>query len=199
MLKRIFDVTVIMIALPIMLPLMAIIAVAVMRDTHGPVLYRGVRAGLRGKPFKILKFRTMIPNAEQMGGGTTALNDSRITRVGAFLRKYKLDEIPQLFNVLKGDMSLVGPRPELLQYTERYTKEEAAILSVRPGITDYSSLEFSALDECVGPSNADEVYETRIYPIKNQLRLKYVNDSSFFVDLKILFMTIGMLLKKLIR
>src|SRR5262245_11875130 len=112
-------------------PLFLVFALAIKLDSNGPIFYLGERAGLYGRPFRIIKFRTMVHNAERVGGGTTALSDPRITRVGRWLRGLKLDELPQLINVIKNDMSLVGPRPELLQYTSRYTEEEAVILSVK--------------------------------------------------------------------
>lgn len=187
--KRAFDITVCLIALPFLLPLLAVTALAVVEDSGKPVFYRGIRAGLNGKPFRILKFRTMVKNAEKIGGSTTALNDPRITRVGRFLRKYKLDELPQVFNVLLGEMSIVGPRPELLQYANRYSGEERRILEVRPGMTDFSSIQFSSLDELVGSKNADTVFEETILDKKNQLRLKYVKEQSLKLDLKLIFFT----------
>ena len=138
-------------------------------ETGFPVLYRPLRGGYRAKPFRIFKFRTMVKNADKIGGGTTALNDKRITRVGAILRKTKLDEIPQLFNVLVGTMSFIGPRPELLKYTDAYDETEKHILNVRPGITDFSSISFISLDEIVGAENADEMYEKYI-DLKYQVR-----------------------------
>ena len=199
MLKRVFDIFFTLVFLLLLMPVFWVIALAVVFDSKGPIFYRGMRSGLNGAPFKIFKFRTMVINAEQVGGGTTALRDPRITKVGGFLRRYKLDELPQVFNVLKGDMSLVGPRPELPQYTEQYNDKEKKILSVKPGITDYSSIKFSSLDERVGAVNADRVYEEEIYPIKNQLRLQYVQEQSFLTDMKILFRTIAVIIKKAAR
>lgn len=142
----------------VLLPVYIIISLAIIIDSGFPVFYKADRGGYKGVPFKIFKFRSMVKNADKIGGGTTALNDPRITRVGAFLRKTKLDEIPQLFNILNGTMSFIGPRPELLKYTNQYEGEEKLILEVRPGITDYSSIEFINLDEIVGGENADEMY-----------------------------------------
>ncbi len=133
-----------------------------------------------------------------MGGGTTGLDDPRILPFGKILRRFKLDELPQVINVLKGDMSLVGPRPELPYYTDKYTNDELIILSVKPGITDFSSIEFSSLDEVVGKSNADKVYEEKVLKRKNQLRIKYVNERSFVLDLKILSLTFLCILKKIL-
>jgi lipopolysaccharide/colanic/teichoic acid biosynthesis glycosyltransferase len=189
MLKKTFDIVACLIALPFLLPFFAIIGIMIKVYYPGPVFYRGWRTGLCGRPFRIFKFRTMVLDAEKTGGGTTALNDSRIFRFGAFLRKYKLDELPQIFNVIKGDMSLVGPRPELLQYTAQYQGEEKIILTVLPGITDYSSTVFSSLDELVGSENADEVFENNVLPIKNQLRIKYVKEQSLGTDFLIILQT----------
>ena len=139
--KRTFDLMAASVGLVILSPLLLVIACAVRCDTRGPVFYRGVRTGLNGIPFRIIKFRTMVPDAESLGGKVTARDDARVTRVGRVLRRYKLDELPQLINVIKGDMSVVGPRPEVSEYTALYTDEEHVILSVRPGITDYASIE----------------------------------------------------------
>jgi len=151
---------------------------------------------LSGRQFRIWKFRTMVVNAEKIGGGTTALNDFRIFRFGGLLRKYKLDELPQIFNVIKGDMSLVGPRPELPQYTEQYEGDELLILSVRPGITDYSSMKFNALDEVVGAGDADRVFEDTVLTRKNELRIKYVKERTFFGDIKLILQTLGLIFRK---
>tara|TARA_B100000519_G_C14180690_1_gene408377 strand:- start:544 stop:972 length:429 start_codon:yes stop_codon:yes gene_type:complete len=141
----------------------------------------------------------MVPNAERIGSGTTSLNDSRITPIGKFLRKYKLDELPQFINVIKGDMSIVGPRPELLEYVEKYTIEEKIILSIRPGITDYSSIKYSSLDKLVGEVDANRIFNEKILYERTQLRLKYVNEYNFFIDIKLIFLTILVILKKLIK
>ncbi|MGQ9698440.1 MAG: sugar transferase [Armatimonadota bacterium] len=188
--KRGFDLVVSVLGLAVLWPLLLIIAIAVKLDSPGPVFYRGVRTGRGGIPFRIYKFRTMVNNAESLGGGSTAKNDPRVTRIGRLLRKYKLDELPQLINVVRGDMSLVGPRPELPTYTSRYTSEEKAILSVRPGITDFSSIEYIDLAEVLGDDGADTVYEERVLPTKNQLRLKYVAERSFWLDLRLIALTI---------
>ena len=198
MLKRLFDLFICIAALPVLLPALAIIALLIRIESKGAVFFRGVRTGRFGRPFRIFKFRTMIPDAERVGGGTTALNDPRITRVGRVLRKYKLDELPQIFNVIKGDMSIVGPRPELPEYTQEYRGDEKIILTVRPGITDYSSIVFSSLDEHVGEVEADAVFEKDILPEKNRLRIKYVREQSFGKDLIIIVRTFGVMLSKLV-
>ncbi|MEO8680300.1 MAG: sugar transferase [Vicinamibacterales bacterium] len=190
MAKRAFDIAVSVAGVIALSPVLVVIAILVKVGSPGPVLYRGVRTGLQGRPFRILKFRTMRPDAELVGGGSTAKDDVRITRVGRVLRRLKLDELPQLVNVVLGDMSLVGPRPELPQYTREYTQEEQLILSVRPGITDYASIEFSRLGEVLGNEDPDTVYETRVRPVKNALRLKYVRERTFAEDLRILGRTL---------
>jgi lipopolysaccharide/colanic/teichoic acid biosynthesis glycosyltransferase len=194
--KRIFDVLSSVAGLIFLLPFFAVAAVAIRIDSRGPVFYRGVRTGRDSKLFRIYKFRTMYVGREKPGGDTTALNDDRITRVGKFLRKFKLDELPQLINVLKGEMSIVGPRPELPVYTKMYTMEEYKILTVSPGITDFSSIEFSSLDEEVGAEDPDRVYEEKIMPVKNRMRLEYVEKMSFRQDMKLIFHTILTILRK---
>ncbi len=193
MAKRIFDILVSVVGLIVLAPLLLLIAVVIKLDSTGPVFYRGVRSGLNGRPFRIYKFRTMVPNAEKLGGLSTAKDDPRVTRVGKFLRRYKLDELPQLINVLKGEMSIVGPRPEMPEYTGQYTGEEKLILTVRPGITDYASLEFIQLGEILGSDDVDRVYEERVRPIKNALRVKYVKERSFYVDILIILKTLAKL------
>ena len=138
----------------------------------------------------------MVRNADQIGGGTTARHDPRITRVGDVLRKTKLDEIPQFLQVLTGKMSIIGPRPELLQYTDQYNEEEQIIFEVRPGITDYSSLKFINLDEIVGSEDADQVYEQKVLHEKNRLRMRYAEEVSFKTDFKIFAMTVFKVFEK---
>jgi lipopolysaccharide/colanic/teichoic acid biosynthesis glycosyltransferase len=188
--KRSFDVIVATIALVIVAPLLALAAVMVKLSSRAPVFYRGTRVGLDGKLFPMLKFRTMVVDAESLGGSATAADDPRITRFGKFLRRYKLDELPQFFNVLLGDMSLVGPRPEVQKYVNLYSPEEKAILTVRPGITDWASIwnsnEAAVLE---GSRDPERTYEELIRPTKLALQLLYVRDHSFFVDLEIMFHT----------
>ena len=196
MIKRLFDTTFSFFGLIILSPFLLIITILIKIDSKGPIFYKGIRVGKNGKTFKQYKFRTMIKNAEKLGGSTTAFNDHRITKIGRFLRKYKLDELPQLINVLKGEMSLVGPRPELKEHTDLYNNEEKKILSVKPGMTDYASIKFASLDQLVGSKNADEVYAKKIRNKKNQLRLYYVNNRSFWKDIKIIIQTISTIFKK---
>lgn len=194
--KRILDLILAVTFALILLPIYLILAIAVVVDTGFPVFYRAQRGGYKDKPFRIFKYRSMVKNADKIGGGTTALNDSRITKVGNFLRKTKLDELPQLFNIITGQMSFIGPRPELLKYTKQYKGEEELIHRVRPGITDYSSIEFINLDEIVGVENADEMYERYVLKRKNELRVQYAKTVSFTTDCKLLFITIWDVLKK---
>jgi len=194
-LKRVVDFTCASLGLAVLSPVLGIVALAVRLSDGGPVLYRGLRTGLEGRPFRMLKFRTMAVDAERTGVTATADDDPRITPVGRFLRKYKLDELPQLVNVLVGEMSLVGPRPEVPQYTALFTPEEQAILSVRPGITDWASLwdvdEGGAL---AGSEDPERVYLEKIRPEKVRLQLKYVRERTFGMDLKILILTLWALL-----
>ena len=170
----------------VMLPL----AIWVKLDSPGPVFYRAIRGGYHNKPFYILKFRSMVVDADK-SGGCTALNDDRVTRAGRIMRRLKLDELPQLFNIIKGDMSFVGPRPELLLYTTQYTKEQECILWVRPGITDRSSIVYIAQDEIVGEENPVENFEKYVLPEKNRLRVEYALNQSFMLDMQLFFETIG--------
>ncbi len=140
MAKRIFDIVSSAVGLLVLSPVLLLLAITIKTGSKGPVFYRGQRAGRYGKPFRILKFRSMVTDAEQLGGSSTSDDDPRITRVGRFMRKLKLDELPQLLNVLIGEMSLVGPRPQVLDYVSRYSDEEQLVLQVRPGITDWASI-----------------------------------------------------------
>ena len=194
--KRVLDFGLALLFLIFALPFYLLIGLAILCEDGWPVFYRPLRGGYRSKPFRICKFRTMVKNADQIGGGTTALHDPRITRVGAFLRKTKLDETANLLNILGGTMSFIGPRPELLRYTEQYDETEKVIQEVRPGVTDFSSLEFINLDEIVGAGNADEMYEKHVLKRKNALRVKYAESVSLATDLGIFFRTIGKVLGK---
>ena len=156
----------------------------------GRSLARALRGGYHNKPFYIMKFRSMVVDADKTGG-CTALNDSRVTRAGKVMRRLKLDELPQLFNIIKGDMSFVGPRPELLLYTTQYTPEQECILWVRPGITDRSSIVYIAQDEMVGEENPVENFEKYILPEKNRLRVEYAKSQCFTLDMQLFFETIG--------
>lgn len=196
MLKRAFDFVSSLIGLILVSPILLTIAFLIKREDGGPIFYRGVRVGRFGKPFRIFKFRTMVVNAEKLGGPSTADDDPRITKVGNFIRKFKLDELPQLINVLKGEMSIVGPRPEVQMYVDMFTEEERAILSVRPGITDWASIwnpdEGGIL---AGSLDPEKTYMEKIRPEKIRLQLKYVRERSFWNDLKIIAQTIIMIVK----
>ena len=196
--KRVLDMA---LALLLLLPgavLMLPITLWVRLDSPGPVFYRAKRGGYKGKPFMILKFRSMVVDADKTGG-CTALNDSRVTRPGRFLRKTKLDEIPQLLNILKGDMSFIGPRPELLLYTDQYTSAQQCILWVRPGVTDNASLAFISQDELVGETDPVANYEKYILQPKNAMRVQYALSQSLSGDLTLLIKTVGSVLAKLRR
>ena len=193
-LKRGIDLAAAVAGLIILFPVFVVITVAVKLDSKGPVFYLAERVGYHGRRFRMYKFRTMCVNAEALGT-TTAHNDARITRVGKFLRKYKLDELPQLIHVAKGEMSLVGPRPEVEEHTRLYDNEEKLILSVPPGITDYSSIRFVNLGEVLGSENAHDVFVSTVRREKNRLRLAYVKNRSFLEDMRILFLTLWTLLR----
>lgn len=188
--KRVFDIVASLVALVVLSPLLVAAAIGVMSSSPGPVFYRGIRTGLHGRPFRILKFRTMVDNAAALGGPSTGLNDPRVTPFGAFLRRYKLDELPNLVCVLAGQMSIVGPRPEVPQYTSLYVGDEKLILSVRPGITDLSSVRFIDLASHIGDTDVDANFEAQVLPVKNQLRVQYVRDWSFWNDMKIIVRTL---------
>jgi lipopolysaccharide/colanic/teichoic acid biosynthesis glycosyltransferase len=188
--KRSVDLFFSAVGLILISPLLLLIALVIKVDSPGPVFYRGVRSGRYGKCFRIWKFRTMLVDSERFGG-TTGKDDPRVTRVGRFLRRYKFDELPQLMNVLTGDMSLVGPRPELEEHTSAYEGEEKLILSVRPGITDYASVQFRNLNELVGSEEPHRVFIEKFRPEKNRLRLAYVKQQSLREDMKILFKTLA--------
>lgn len=190
--KRLFDIVFSFIGLILVLPLLLVIAFLIKRESPGLVFYRGVRVGKNGKQFRIFKFRTMVPNAENLGGPSTAGDDPRLLKIGHFLKKYQLDELPQLINVLKGEMSLVGPRPEVKMYVDMMTDEERnAILSIRPGMTDLASLwNFHESDVLRGSSDPEKTYQEKIWPEKKRLQIKYVKERSFWLDMKIIFKTI---------
>ncbi|MBL8023935.1 MAG: sugar transferase [Elusimicrobia bacterium] len=180
-----------------LLPFIALIAFLIKREDGGPVIYGGKRVGLNGGLFSLLKFRTMVVNADKIGGFTASDRDPRITKIGLWLRNKKLDELPQLWNVIRGDMSLVGPRPEVKHYVDMFTAEEKKILSVRPGITDWASLanpdEGAFLKDHPDPERG---YMELIRPTKLRLQMKYVDHHNLWVDLVILWQTARTLLFK---
>lgn len=189
--KRLFDIVASLFGLLMIAPLLSGLALWITFDSSGPVFYRGLRAGRFGQPFRIYKLRTMARDAERIGGAETPADDPRITRAGHFLRKYKLDELPQLINVLKGEMSLVGPRPEVMEEVALYTVQERELLLVRPGITDWASIKFRDEDELLRGSTAPHrAYHELIRPEKIRLGLKYVRACSFKTDAEILLLTV---------
>lgn len=196
MAKRAFDIIVAFAAIVVCAVPMLVIAALIKTTSPGPAVYRGERVGRYGRRFMMLKFRTMVRGADRIGGTSTGKGDPRVTRVGAVLRKYKLDELPQLINVLRGEMSLVGPRPEVAEYADLYSGEELVILSVRPGITDYSSIRFRNLANVIGSEEPDRVFAEQVLPEKNRLRVQYVKNQSFLEDLKIIARTIDAVIRK---
>jgi lipopolysaccharide/colanic/teichoic acid biosynthesis glycosyltransferase len=197
MLKRFFDILASLSGFALLSPIMFVIGVMIKKEDRGPVFYRGARIGRHGKAFKIFKFRTMVVNAEKIGGASTADDDLRITKIGKQIRKYKLDELPQLMNVLKGEMSFVGPRPEVKHYVDMFSGEEKAILTARPGITDWASLWNS--DEgaiLAGSPDPEKTYMEKIRPEKIRLQLKYVRERSFCIDLSIIVQTLSAIIRR---
>ena len=195
--KRACDIAVASIGLVLLSPLLLLLAVAIKVSSPGPVFYRGERIGRYGQPFRIFKFRSMVVDAEKLGGSSSGDDDPRITPIGRFMRKCKLDELPQLINVLLGDMSMVGPRPEVARFVAMYTPEERVILTIRPGITDWASLWNS--DEgaiLAGAEDPDQAYLELIRPTKIRLQLKYVEERSLGTDMRILVLTVLRLLQK---
>src|SRR3989344_4838370 len=192
MMKRLFDIAFSLLGLMVAWPVILVVSVLVVVTSPGPVLYFGTRIGKHGKPFKMYKFRTMVINAEALGGPSTAADDKRLTKIGNFLKKFQLDELPQLLNVLKGDMSFVGPRPEVKMYIDMMTEQDRnIILSVRPGMTDLASLwNFHEGEILKGSADPEKTYMEKIRPEKIRLQIKYVKEKSFLGDLKIIFQTI---------
>ncbi|MBC7864041.1 MAG: sugar transferase [Bacteroidia bacterium] len=192
MLKRLFDIFFSFLGLLFLLPFLFIVAICIILDSKGGVFYRQSRTGKDGKQFFLFKFRSMATGSDKKGLLTVGGNDSRITKTGLFIRKYKLDELPQLLNVLIGDMSLVGPRPEVKKYTDLYNETQKKVLSVKPGITDYASIEYINENEILGKAvNPEETYIEEIMPAKLLLNLRYINEQGFSTDFKIILRTIG--------
>lgn len=197
MIKRLLDLAAASIGLAAAGPLLVLVGALIKREDGGPVFYHSTRVGRDGRSFKMYKLRTMAPGADKVGGPNTADDDPRLTIVGKALRKYKIDEIPQLINVLVGDMSLVGPRPEVPEYVALYTPEERQLLSVRPGITDWASIRFSNEGEILrGSLDPEQAYFEKIRPEKIRLGLDYVRYHTLFTDLQILAATVKAVLEK---
>lgn len=194
--KRCFDIVVSLIILSAFLPFGILIALAIKIDSKGTIFYRQERVGKNGKVFRLLKFRTMRTDADKAGKLTVGMRDLRITRIGYFLRKTKLDEFTQFWNVLIGDMSIVGPRPEVQEYVNLYTPQQREILTVRPGITDYASLEYFHENEILGAAeNPRETYIHEVMPAKLDLNKKYLQNPTLLHDLKLMWMTFVKVLK----
>ncbi len=194
--KRAFDLVAAGVAVLLLSPVLAAIAILIKLDDPGPALYTGKRVGKGGRPFGMHKFRTMVMNADRIGGSSTPDDDPRITRVGKVLRRYKLDELPQLFNVVKGEMSLVGPRPQVQWAVDLYTPEQRRVLDVPPGITDYASLHFPNEGEILkGSTDPDRDYMEKIHPEKMRLSLEYVRKRSLAVDLGIILRTLAAIVR----
>lgn len=194
--KRAMDIVLSACALAILWPLLLLIALAIWIDDPGPVFYRQVRVGRNGKTFRIFKFRSMVMDADKKGLAITVGRDSRITRVGAVLRKTKLDELAQLLNVLFGQMSFVGPRPEVPKYVELYTPYQRQVLLVRPGITDYASIAYrNENDLLAGASDPETMYIEQIMPDKIELNMKYLREISPLADIRLILKTIVAVIK----
>ena len=189
--KRAMDIVLSAAALCVLWPVLLLIALAIVVDDPGPVFYRQVRVGRGGRPFRIFKFRTMVVDADKKGLSITVGRDSRITRVGAFLRKTKLDELAQLLNVLCGQMSFVGPRPEVPRYVELYTPYQRQVLLVRPGITDYASIAYrNENDLLAGADDPEKMYIETIMPDKIELNMKYLREISPLTDVRLILRTV---------
>lgn len=188
--KRLFDILVSFVILLIFLPFGVVISLLIVTGTKGGVFYRQERVGLNGNSFFLLKFRTMRPDSDKAGKLTVGMRDPRITSIGYFLRKYKLDEFPQFLNVISGTMSIVGPRPEVQEYVDLYSKEQLKILNVKPGITDYASLEYFDESRLLGESeNPRETYVQEIMPAKIKLNQKYLDNPTLSHDIEIMWKT----------
>ena len=196
MTKRIFDILFSFIGLVILLPFIIIIGLLILIDSSGGVFYKQSRVGKNNKNFNLFKFRSMRTGADKKGLLTVGGRDSRVTRMGYFIRKYKIDELPQLLNVFIGNMSLVGPRPEVRKYVDLYNENQKQVLIVKPGITDYASIEYSKENELLGKAeNPEKVYIDEIMPAKLKLNLKFIEEQSIGTDFKIIFKTFAKILQ----
>ncbi len=192
--KRLFDIVASLVMLILLSWLFLILAIAIKVDSHGPIFYRQVRVTTGNRDFRIFKFRTMVNNADKIGSLVTTGNDARITRVGAKIRKCRLDEIPQLLNILKGEMSFVGTRPEVRKYVDRYTDEMMATLLMPAGVTSLASISFKDEDELIDEyteqgMSVDDAYMEKVLPEKMKFNLEYVNQFGFFLDIKLMIQT----------
>ena len=197
MIKRFFDILFSFLSLTFLLPVFVIISLLIVLNSKGGVFYSQLRVGKNQKDFKLVKFRTMFTGSEKKGLLTVGKSDSRITSTGKWLRKSKLDELPQLLNILKGEMSFVGPRPEVRRYVDLYDKKQRQVLSVRPGLTDYASIEYVNENEILAKyTDPEKAYIETIMPAKLKLNMKYIREKNLLVDLKIIFRTIGKIFYK---
>ena len=188
---RFFDFILSLVGLVVLAPILIVLAIWIKIDSKGPVFYKQVRVGQNSIDFGLFKFRSMVVDADKKGLITVGGRDPRITRSGYFIRKYKLDELPQLINVLVGDMSLVGPRPEVRKYVDLYTNKQQKVLSVKPGITDYASIEYMDENEILGKSNDPEkTYIEEIMPEKIKYNMKYIQNKNLFEYFKIILLTV---------
>ncbi len=198
--KRIFDIIFSLLLLILLLPILVLLAIAIKIDSKGPVFYRQERITKNGKSFRIFKFRTMVQNADKIGSLVTVGNDSRITRIGKVIRKIRLDELPQLINILKGEMSFVGTRPEVKKYVEKYTDEMMATLLMPAGVTSYASIMYKDEDEVISNlqksgKTVDEIYIEDVLPEKMKYNLEYIRKFSFGYDIRLCFKTVIGVLK----
>jgi lipopolysaccharide/colanic/teichoic acid biosynthesis glycosyltransferase len=193
--KRLFDILFSAVLILVLLPLGMVVSIWIVLDDFGSPFFVQQRVGLNGRNFGLLKFRSMRKNAESKGQLTVGMKDNRITRSGYFIRKYKIDELPQLVNVFLGEMSVVGPRPEVPKYVLLYNEEQQNVLSIKPGITDFASIEYVRENELLSQSpNPEKTYIEEIMPAKLALNLKYVCEQSFLTDMKIILQTIKAIL-----
>jgi len=194
--KRAFDVTASLFGIICLLWLFVIVAIAIKTTSKGPIIFKQERVGLKGKTFKIWKFRSMVTHAEKKGLQITSKDDARITGVGKFIRKYKIDELAQLFNVLFGQMSFVGPRPEVPKYVALYNNEQRKVLSVKPGITDLASIKYCNENDLLNSAeDPEKIYIETIMPAKLSLNLEYIDKASFWYDIGLIFKTFARILK----
>lgn len=187
--KRTFDIVASGLGLIILSPVFIILAVWIKADSRGPVFYRQVRVGRKNRDFRLFKFRSMRPDSDKLGLITVGGHDPRVTQSGYYIRKYKLDELPQLINVFIGDMSLVGPRPEVRKYVDMYTPEQMRVLSVRPGITSLASIRYRNENDILAAADPDRAYIERVMPDKIAIDLEYVERATLWNDIKLIFST----------
>lgn len=195
--KRLFDIVASGLGLIVLSPVFAVLAVWIKVDSKGPVFYRQTRVGRNNKDFRLFKFRSMRPDSDKLGLITVGGHDPRVTRSGYYIRKYKIDEFPQLINVFRGDMSLVGPRPEVRKYVDMYTPEQMRVLSVRPGITSLASIRYRNENDILAASDdPDRCYVEHVMPDKLSIDLEYVEQATLWNDIKLIFSTIKEIIVK---